>query len=94
MDGELPATVPEHQFLTTDTRSRVLSVPKDVLDALESDLAVEDVGRPVEVFAMTDEAPEEFQGRPQMGRRVVLVPCFQFRDGRTRQAQPVNSTSP
>ena len=47
---------------------------EDVLDALESDLAVEDVGRPVEVSPMTDEAPEEFQGRPQMGRRVVLVP--------------------
>ena len=50
-----------------------MSVPEDVVDALESDLAVEDQGRPVEV-AMTDDAPEEFEGRPQMGRRVVLVP--------------------
>ena len=46
MDGELPAT--EHQFLTTGIQSRLLFVPEDVLDALESDLAVEDVGRPVE----------------------------------------------
>ena len=69
--------MPEHEFPTSGTQlsqSRVLSVPEDVVDALESDLAVEDQDGPVEVFAMTDDASEEFEGRPQMGRRVVLVP--------------------
>ena len=69
--------MPEHEFPTSGTqlsRSRVLSVPEDVVDALESDLAVEDQDGPVEVFAMTDDAPEEVEGRRQMGRRVVLVP--------------------
>ena len=80
--------IPEHQFPTTDIRSRVLSGPEDVLDALESDLTVEDVGRPVEVFAITDEAPEKFQGRPQMGRRVVLVP--QSADGTPRSHHDVS----
>ena len=66
-----------HDFPTSGTqlsRSRVLSVPEDVVDALESDLAVEDQDGPVEVFAMTDDVPEELEGRPQMGRRVGLVP--------------------
>ena len=56
-DGDLPVTVlasprallsagllPEHQFPISGTKisqSRVLSVPEDVLDALESDLAVQ-----------------------------------------------------
>ena len=64
-----------HDFPTSGTqlsRSRVLSVPEDVVDALESDLAVED--GPVEVFAMADDVPEELEGRLQMGRRVGLVP--------------------
>ena len=81
-DGDLPATVPasprallsvgllpEHQFPTSGTisQSRVLSVPEDVLDALESDLAVADQDEPVEVFAMTDDASEEVEGRPLVG---------------------------
>ena len=37
---------------------RLSSVPEDVVDALEADLAVDDAGGPVEVFVMTDEAPE------------------------------------
>ena len=61
---------------------RVFSVPEDVVDALESDLVVEDPDGPVEVFGMTDAAPEEFEGRPVMGRRVVLVP--QSADGTPR----------
>ena len=95
-DGELPATVPASPgalfaagFLpevetsgTQHSRRHVLSVPEDVVGALESDLTVEDLDGPVEVFAMTDEAPEEFQGRPVMGRRVVLVP--QSADGTPR----------
>ena len=69
--------IAEHEFPASGTQlswNCVLSVPEDVVDALESDLAVEDQDGPVEVFAMTDDAPEEFEGRPQMGRRVVLVP--------------------
>ena len=97
-DGDLPVTVPasprallsagllpEHQFPTSGTQispSRVLSVPEVVLDALESDLAVADQDGPVEVFAMTDDASEEVEGRPHMGRRVVLVP--QSADGTPR----------
>ena len=76
---------PEHEFPTNGTQlsqRRVLSVPEDVVDALESDLTLEDQDGPVEVFAMTDDAPEEFEGRPQMGRRVVLVP--QSADGTPR----------
>ena len=61
---------------------RVFSVPEDVVDALESELVVENPDGPVEVFAMTDAAPEEFEGRPVMGRRVVLVP--QSADGTPR----------
>ena len=47
-----------------------LSVPEDVLDALESDLAVADQDGPVEVFAMTDDAsgvvlvPQSADGTP------------------------------
>ena len=77
--------MPVHDFLTSGTqlsRSRVLSIPEDVVYALESDLAVEDPDGPVEVFAMTDDAPEELEGRPVMGRRVVLVP--QSADGTPR----------
>ena len=93
-DGELPATVPASLGALfaagilararnqRHCRRRVLSVPEDVVDALESDLAVEDPDGPVEVFAMTDAAPEEFEGRPVMGRRVVLVP--QSADGTPR----------
>ena len=75
-DGELLATAPASSeavfaagFLpevetsgTQHSPRRVFSVPEDVVDALEADMVVEDVGRPVEVFAMTDEAPEEFGG--------------------------------
>ena len=51
---------------------RLFLVPQDVIDALESDLAVEDPVGSVEVFTMTDEAAsEEFEG-PQVGRRVVF----------------------
>ena len=53
-----------------------------MVDALESDLVVEDPDGPVEVFAMTDAAPEKFEGRPVMGKRVVLVP--QSADGTPR----------
>ena len=59
---------------TQHSPRRVFSVPEDVVDTLESDLVVEDLDGPVEVFAMTDAVPEEFEGRPAMGRRVVLVP--------------------
>ena len=89
-DGDLPVTVPasprallsagccqstsSQQAVPQLRQSRVLSVPEDVLDALESDLAVAEQDGPVEVFAMTDDASEEVEGRPQMGRRVILVP--------------------
>ena len=59
---------------------RLLSVPEDVVCALEADLAVDPVEP--EVFAMSDGASEEFEGRPQIGRRVVLVP--QSADGTPR----------
>ena len=61
-----------------------------MVDALEADLAVENVRGPVEVFAMTDEAPEEFGGRLQMGRRVALVP--QSADGTPRSHHDVSSS--
>ena len=98
--GELPSTVPaspgdlfsaglmpEHEFPTSGTqlsRRRVLSVPEDVVDSLESGLAVEDQDGPAEVFAMTDDAPEEFEGRPQMGRRVT--PRSHFNDSNSVEA--------
>ena len=68
---------------------RLSSVPEDVVDALEADLAVDDAGGPVEV--LTDEAPEEFEGRLQMGRRVVLVP--QSADGTPRSHHNDSSSS-
>ena len=88
--GELLATVPASPealvaagFLPEVESPRgVFSAPEDVVDALESDLVVEDLDGPVEVFAMTDAAPEEFEGRPVMGRRVFLVP--QSADGTPR----------
>ena len=80
-----------HPDRSTDADDELLSsVPEDVVDALEADMVVEDVGRPVEVFAMTDEAPEEFEGRLQMGRRVVLVP--QSADGTPRSHHDVSSS--
>ena len=83
---------------------RLSSVPGDVVDALEADLATEQIGVPVEVFAMKDEAPNEFEDRSQMGRRVVLVhkvltelpvPIMTLPVPRRRHsAQPATRTSP
>ena len=75
-------------------RSRILArgrKSEDVVDALESDLVVEDSDGPVEVFAMTDAVPEEFEGRLVMGRRVVLVP--QSADGTPRSHFNVSNST-
>ena len=88
--GELLATVPASRDVSF--------LFEDVVDALESDLVVEDPDGPIEVFAMTDAAPEEFEGRLVMGRRVVLVP--QCADGTPRKrtrcphCQQLGSRSP
>ena len=60
--GELFATVPV---------SPEALFAAGFLPEVESPRRVSDAA---EVFAMTDAAPEEFEGRPVMGRRVVLVP--------------------
>ena len=71
------ARVPNQRHPTQSEACLVCS--RGRVDALESDLAVENQDGPVEVVAMTDDAPEEFEGRLQMGRRVVLV--IQSADG-------------